>query len=63
MAQKILSAKQKQIMAEERRLVVLGGRGEGEGWTGHSGFWDMNCYIWNGWEVNGVLLHSTGNCV
>ena len=64
MAKMILSAKQKQIMAKESRLVVPGGRkGEGEGWTGNLGFLDANSYIWNGWAMGPYVRYSTGNSV
>ena len=52
--------KQKQIMAKESRPGVPGGKGEGVGWTGTSGFLRANCYFWNGWAI-GPYCTTQGN--
>ena len=53
MAQMIRSTKPKQITDMERRLVVagMGGAGEGAGWTASLGLVGASCNIWNGWAV------------
>jgi len=57
-----LSKKQKQIIAKESRLGVLGGaKGKGMSWMGLLGFFlDANCYIWNGWAM-GPYCTTQGN--
>lgn len=51
MAQMGLSAKQKQCMAKESRLIYAGEGGEGMGQTGSLEFGDGNCFILNAQAV------------
>ena len=62
MAQMILSAKQKQIMDMESRLVVAMGERGGSATDGEVGV--GRCKLLHlEWISSGVLLHSTGNYV
>ena len=57
----ILSPKQKQIVANEGRLVVPRGNVREWGWMWCLWFGDANCYIWNGWAM-GLYYIAEGNC-
>ena len=48
MAQMNLSIEKNKLMDMENRLVVPKGEGEVVGWTGSSGFADVNYCIWSG---------------
>ena len=53
--------KQKQNVAKKSRHGVTGLGGIGNGKEGHfGGFWNANCYIWNGWAV-GSYCTAQGN--
>ena len=51
-----LSAKQKQIMDMEDRLVFARGEGEGVGWTGNLGLVDANCCFCSGWAMGSCCI-------
>ena len=62
MAQMILSARQKQVMAKDRRLMIPWGDGGGSGMDGQFGI--FGCKLLHlEWMGNGDLLYGTGNCV
>ena len=61
MAKTILFTKQRQIMTMESRLVVARREGRGSVMNGECGVGGCRLVSWN--LGNGVLLHSTGNCV
>ena len=62
MAQMILSTNQKYIMDMDSRLVVARGEGRESGMDGEFGVGGGRLLHLE-WMGNGVLLHSTGNCV